>query len=35
MYDDKPLSKDLTLMDIAHIYAWRRVLKKSKIFKLT
>lgn len=25
MYDDKPLNKDLTLIDIAYIYAWRRV----------
>ena len=25
MYDDKPLNKDFTLMDIAYIYAWRRV----------
>ena len=25
MYDDKPLNKDMTLIDIAYIYAWRRV----------
>lgn len=25
MYDDKPLSPDFTLLDIAYIYAWRRV----------
>ena len=23
MYDDKPLKDDLTLMDIAYIFAWR------------
>jgi hypothetical protein len=23
MYDDKPLNDDLTLIDIAYIYAWR------------
>lgn len=25
MYDDKPLNKDITLLDISYIYAWRRV----------
>jgi hypothetical protein len=32
MYDDKPLNKELTLMDVAYIYAWRRVNQKCFYF---
>jgi len=32
MYDDKPLNKDLTLIDVAYIYAWRRVIIIILIF---
>jgi hypothetical protein len=31
MYDDKPLKSDLTLLDVAYIYAWRRVSKKIQL----
>lgn len=34
MYDDKPLSQDMTLLDIAYIYAWRRVNKIISIIKI-
>jgi len=30
MYDDKPLNKDMTLLDISYNYAWRRVTIPTK-----
>lgn len=35
MYDDKPLNKELTLMDVAYIYAWRRTAPMRLFYRIT
>jgi len=34
MYDDKPLSNDWTLLDIAYIYAWRRTAPMRLFYRI-
>ncbi|RNA41492.1 polycomb complex BMI-1, partial [Brachionus plicatilis] len=34
MYDDKPLSKDITLLDVSYIYAWRRTAPMRLFYRI-
>jgi hypothetical protein len=34
MYDDRPLSGELTLLDVAYIYAWRRTAPMRLFYRL-
>ena len=34
MYDDSPLSEELTLLDVAYIYAWRRTAPMRLFYRI-
>ncbi len=34
MYDDRPLSEELTLLDVAYIYAWRRTAPMRLFYRI-
>ncbi|CAF0917442.1 unnamed protein product [Brachionus calyciflorus] len=34
MYDDKPLNKELTLLDVSYIYAWRRTAPMRLFYRV-
>lgn len=34
MYDDKPLNRDLTLIDVAYLYAWRRTAPMRLFYRI-